>query len=124
MMPRKRTLFNRNADSRLTAAAGRSLPTRSGSRQTSRPNDPVSATAIAARNHGPIADSVKEWTLSITPERVRNVPSRVRMKVAITSAEVQMRREPRRSATIEEWMKAVAVSHGSNAAFSTGSQPQ
>ena len=46
------------------------------------------------------------------------------MKVAITRAEVQMRSEPRRSATIEEWMKAVAVSHGSNAAFSTGSQPQ
>src|SRR6185437_1636956 len=114
----------RNADSRLTGAAGRSLPIKSGNRQTSRPRDPVSAIEIAARNHGPIADSVNEWTLSITPERVRNVPSRVRMKVAITRAEVQIRSEPRRSATIEEWMKAVAVSHGSSAAFSTGSQPQ
>ena len=69
-MPKNRTLLKRNADSRLTGAAGRSLPIKSGNRQTSRPRDPVSAIAIAARNHGPIADSVNEWTLSITPERV------------------------------------------------------
>ena len=79
---------------------------------------------MAARNQGPIADWVNEWTLAMTPERVRNVPSNVRQKVVITSAEVQIRSAPRRSATIEEWMKAVAVSHGSSAAFSTGSHAQ
>ena len=62
--------------------------------------------------------------LFTTPERVRNVPTSVSTKVAITSAWVQVRSVPRRSATIDEWMKAVAVSHGSSAAFSTGSQAQ
>ena len=123
-MPRNRTLFSRNADSRLTGAAGRSLPTSAGRRQTRSPSDPVRATAIAARNHGPIDDWVNECTLAITPDRVRKVPSNVRQNVAITSAEVQIRSEPRRSATIEEWMNAVAVSHGSSAAFSTGSHAQ
>ena len=71
-----------------------------------------------------MADCVNEWTLATMPDRVRNVPSSVSTNVAITSATVQIRRPPRRSATIAEWMKAVAVSHGRSAAFSTGSQPQ
>ena len=71
-----------------------------------------------------MTDSVNEWTDSITPERVRNVPSRVRTKVVVTRIAVQVRRERPRSATIAEWMKAVAVSHGRSAAFSTGSQAQ
>jgi hypothetical protein len=44
--------------------------------------------------------------------------------VSTTSRWLQTRRVPRRSATMLEWMKAVAVSHGSRAAFSTGSQAQ
>src|SRR5207244_5893611 len=87
--PGKRTLLRRKADSRLTGAAGRSLPTRPGRRQTRSPSDPVRAMAMAARNQGPIADWVNEWTLAMTPERVRKVPSNVRQKVVITSAEVQ-----------------------------------
>ena len=61
-------------------------------------------------------------TESTTPERVRNVPRIVRQNVAITSDRFQTRSIPRRSCTITEWMNAVAVSHGSNDAFSTGSQ--
>ena len=71
-----------------------------------------------------MADCVNEWTLATMPDRVRNVPSSVSTNVAVTSATVQILRPPRRSATIAEWMKAVAVSQGRSAAFSTGSQPQ
>ena len=73
---------------------------------------------------GPIADCVNEWTELRIPDRVRNVPRIVRQNVAITSERFQTRSMPRRSCTITEWMNAVAVSHGSNDAFSTGSQAQ
>ena len=122
--PRKRTLLSRNADSRLTVPDGRPPPTSSGRRQASMVNEPASAIRMAARNHGPMADCVKECTLATMPERVRKVPTRVSTKVAMTRATVQMRRPPRRSATMAEWMKAVAVSQGSSAAFSTGSHAQ
>ncbi len=124
VMPRNRTLFSRNADSRLTVRDGRPPPARSGSRHTSNPRPTLSATTIPPRNHGPMSDWVNEWTLATIPDRVRNVPTRVRTKVATTRALVQMRRPPRRSATMAEWTKAVAVSHGSSAAFSTGSHAQ
>ncbi len=69
-------------------------------------------------------EAVKEWTLATTPDRVTKVPNRVSQKVSTTSRWLQTRSVPRRSATMLEWMKAVAVSHGSRAAFSTGSQAQ
>src|SRR5688572_22433816 len=122
--PRKRTLLSRKADSRLTRPDGLPPPASSGSRHTSRLSAPARATTMPARNHGPIADCVNEWTLATTPERVRNVPTRVSVNVAMTRALAQMRNPPRRSATIAEWTKAVAVSHGRRAAFSTGSQAQ
>ena len=59
-----------------------------------------------------------------TPERVMKVPKIVRKNVVMTSVTFQPRSMPRRSCTITEWMNAVAVSHGSRPAFSTGSQPQ
>ncbi len=71
-----------------------------------------------------MADCVKEWTLATTPERVRNVPSSVSTKVAMTRAPVQIRNPPRRSATMAECRNAVAVSQGRSAAFSTGSHAQ
>ena len=122
--PQKSTLFSRNADSRLSSEVGRPVPVSCGSRQTSRLSAPVSASAIAPRNHGPIADWVNEWTLATTPERVRNVPTSVNAKVAITSETVHAFSDPASLATIEEWTKAVAVSQGRSAAFSTGSQAQ
>jgi len=60
----------------------------------------------------------------MTPERVRNVPNSVRLKVRITSARFHSRSIRRRSWIITECRNAVPVSHGMNAAFSTGSQAQ
>ena len=48
----------------------------------------------------------------------------VREKVASTRDRFQTRSIPRRSWTITECRKAVAVSHGRNDAFSTGSHAQ
>ena len=51
-----------------------------------------------------MVDSLKECTLSSTPERVRNVPRMVRLNVAHSSARFQTRSMPRRSCTSTEWM--------------------
>jgi hypothetical protein len=50
------------------------------------------------------------------------VPSRLSEKAAIASSTVQLRKAPRWSVTISEWISAVPTSHGMNEAFSTGSQ--
>ena len=50
-----------------------------------------------------MADSLKAWTESSTPERVRNVPRMVRAKVAHSSERFQTRSIPRRSCTMTEW---------------------
>ncbi len=55
-----------------------------------------------ARMEGPMGDSVKAWTDSSTPERVRNVPRMVREKVATNRDRFQTRSIPRRSCTITE----------------------
>src|SRR5882762_5453819 len=69
-------------------------------------------------------DCANECTLAMRPERVRNVPKIVRKKVARTSDTFQTLSMPRRSWIIIEWTKAVAVSQGKKAAFSTGSHAQ
>ena len=76
------------------------------------------------RKNGPIALCVNACTLARTPLRVRNVPSTVNRKVATISVMVHVLSIPRRSWTITECRKAVAVSHGMNDAFSTGSHAQ
>ena len=53
-----------------------------------------------------------------------NVPKIVRKNVTMTSVTFQIRSILRRSCTITECRKAVAVNQGSNAAFSTGSHAQ
>jgi hypothetical protein len=53
-----------------------------------------------------------------------NVPKMVRKKVTMTSVTFQTRSMLRRSWTITECRNAVAVNHGSSAAFSTGSHAQ
>ena len=68
--------------------------------------------------------SPKAWTDETTPERVMNVPKIVRKKVTMTSVTFQTRSMLRRSCTITECRKAVAVNHGRRPAFSTGSHPQ
>ena len=68
--------------------------------------------------------SPKACTDCTTPERVMNVPKIVSMKVTITSVTFHTRSIARRSCTMTECRKAVAVNQGSKPAFSTGSQPQ
>ena len=72
----------------------------------------------------PIEPCVKACTDAMTPERVRNVPNSVRLNVRITRLMFQSFSILRRSWIITECKKAVPVSHGMNAAFSTGSQAQ
>ncbi len=71
-----------------------------------------------------MAPWVNACTEAITPERVRNVPNSVRLNVRITSAIFHRRSMRRRSWIITECRKAVPVSHGMKAAFSTGSHAQ
>ena len=98
------TLLARNAPSRLIGESivpgERSLSPRQPMRMI-----PV-ATTIPKKvsNHGPIELWLNECTLLITPERVRNVPRIVRLKVATSSDRFQTRSMPRRSCTITEWM--------------------
>src|SRR5687768_16741832 len=61
-------------------------------------------------------------TDSITPERTRNVPRSESEKPVIASSKVQLLNRPRFSVAASEWISAVAISHGMNEAFSTGSQ--
>ena len=68
--------------------------------------------------------SPKACTDCTMPERVMKVPKMVRKNVRMTSVKFQTRSIPRRSWTITECRKAVAVNQGSRPAFSTGSQPQ
>ena len=58
----------------------------------------------------------------ITPERTRNVPSKLSENAQIASKTVQPRKLPRFSVTASEWISAVPASQGMNEAFSTGSQ--
>ena len=52
------------------------------------------------------------------------VPKIVRKNVTMTREMFHTRSMLRRSCTMTECRRAVAVNHGSNPAFSTGSQPQ
>jgi hypothetical protein len=88
------------------------------------PNPPASTSSRKPRYIGPTADVAKVCTDSSTLPRVRKVP-----KVASANAPTARPRfhtlsMPRRSWSITECRKAVAISHGSSAAFSTGSQAQ
>jgi hypothetical protein len=58
------------------------------------------------------------------PLRFMNVPNNVRQKVAMISAMFQILSMPRRCWIRIECRKAVPVSQGSRATFSTGSQAQ
>ena len=57
-----------------------------------------------------------------TPERTRNVPSRLSENAMMASSSVQLLKSPRFSVTASEWISAVPTSQGMNDAFSTGSQ--
>ena len=121
----KRRLLARKAPSRDTGESIAPGERSRSPRQASSPiaagsHDPEEARAAPA----PIPVLLNEWTDSSTPERVRNVARMVRLNVAMTSERFQTRSMPRRSWTITECRKAVAVIQGRKAAFSTGSQAQ
>ena len=77
-----------------------------------------------ARNHVPTSDCAKACTLSITPDRVMNVPRMERRNVMMTSDTFHLRSMPRFSWIMMLWRNAVPVSHGRKDEFSTGSHAQ
>src|SRR5262249_35208951 len=83
-------------------------------------NDPTSTRARKPRKKTPIEPWVKACTEPMMPERVRKVPKRVRPKVRMMRERFQSFSMRRRSWIITEWRKAVAVSQGMKAEFSTG----
>ncbi len=120
----RNTLFKRNADSRETIESSSPSDRSASQRHATSPSAVSSTSARKLKNRIPIEPCVKACTEAITPERVRNVPNKVRPKVRITSEMFQRRSMRRRSWIITEWRNAVPVSHGMNAAFSTGSHAQ
>ncbi len=68
---------------------------------------------------GSVANACTEVS---TPERTRNVPSRLSENAKIARSTVQFLKVPRFSVTASECSSAVPISHGMNEAFSTGSQ--
>ena len=64
----------------------------------------------------------KAWTEVKTPERTKNVPSKLREKAPMANRTVQLLKPPRFSVTASEWINAVPTSQGMKEAFSTGSQ--
>ena len=68
--------------------------------------------------------AANECTDTSTPERTRKAPSNDSENPRMASSSVQLLKRPRFSVTASEWMSAVAMSHGMNDAFSTGSQNQ
>ena len=78
----------------------------------------------SSKKYGPTFDCAKEWTEATSPLRTLKVPNTASANVTSTSARFHSFSIPRRSCTIAECRNAVSGSSGSNAEFSTGSQPQ
>ena len=69
-----------------------------------------------------VGSVAKACTEVITPERTRNVPSRLSAKALMASNIVQFLNTSRFSVAASEWIRAVPISQGMKEAFSTGSQ--
>ena len=120
----RKTLFRRKADSRERMLSSSPWAVSRSQRQASPPKATSSTRPRKARKKAPIEPCEKACTDAITPDRVRNVPKIVRPKVRITSEMFQSLSMRRRSWIIAECKRAVPVSQGMNAAFSTGSHAQ
>ena len=72
-------------------------------RQAMRPTPVAMTTAKKPSSRGPMSESEKACTDSMTPDRVRKVPRIVRLNVAMTSDRFHTRSRPRRSWTRTEW---------------------
>jgi hypothetical protein len=120
----RRRLFKRNADSREMSESSSPWALSFSPRQARREREKRRTTPMNERKKIPMEDCVNEWTEPIIPERVRNVPNWVREKVSTIRVRFQTRSIRRRSWIMTEWRKAVPVSQGMKAAFSTGSHAQ
>ena len=58
----------------------------------------------------------------MTPDRTKNVPSKLSANAQIASKIVQFLKIPLLSVAAREWISAVPINQGINDAFSTGSQ--
>ena len=119
-------LFPRNTASRESSDSIRCSLASSRRRETTSPIEAAQQTAISAVNaHAiPLPCSTNAWIESRMPLRTRNVPTIASVPVASVSETFQIFSIPRFSWIWTEWISAVAVSQGSSAAFSTGSQAQ
>ena len=115
-------LFSSRKDSRDTSSKPPSLLS-DGARIAYSVSEPTMKNSSRPRMNRPRDGSdAKACTETSTPERTRNVPSRLRLKAKMASSSVQFLNRPRFSVTASEWISAVDASHGMNEAFSTGSQ--
>ena len=113
-----------SAVSRLTGE-NTAFAFRSGARQAKSANEPPMVAAMIARMKTPRSGSLaKAWTEVRTPERTRNVPSRLKAKASSARNTVQAFIASRRSQTMALCNRAAPASQGSSEAFSTGSQNQ
>src|SRR6185503_15471444 len=86
-------------------------------------NEPPITNTRNARMKMPRFGSVANACTDVsTPERTKNVPSKLSENAAIASSTVQLLKPPRFSVTASECINAVPTSQGMNEAFSTGSQ--
>jgi hypothetical protein len=123
-IPTSNRLLSRNTDSRLSRESSRRSERSESSRETISSAEPITTVPIRTSSGGPTFEAPKAWIDCRIPERTRNVPSSERAKVAQISETFQTLSMPRRSWTMIECRKAVPVSQGIRAAFSTASQAQ
>ena len=116
------TLLASSSDSRDSKPKRPPRPMRGARQPNSSSEPPTTATMNARMNKPRPGSTAKACTEVSTPERTRNVPSRLSEKVQIASSTVQLRKAPRCSVTASEWISAVPTSQGMKEAFSTGSQ--
>jgi len=118
-------LFTRNAASRDSGDSSLAREASSGRRRIRK--KPLTTMMMAMKIMNIMASflsSPNACTDDTTPDRVRNVPTMVSRNVRMMSVKFQTFIIPRRSWIMVEWKNAVAVNHGTAAAFSTGSQAQ
>ena len=97
----------------------------SGTRLMTKPKLTIRMSAMKmVKIHASSVSCPKACTDCTMPERVMKVPKMVRKNVRMIRVTFQIFSIPRRSWIMIECRKAVAVSHGTKPAFSTGSQPQ
>jgi len=108
------TLFDSSSDSRETRSKRPANPTVP-ARQPKSASEPPTTRNRKPRMKTPRAGSVaKACTLVSTPERTRNVPSRLKENAAMASSTVQALKAPRFSATASECSNAVPANQGMN----------